>query len=552
MSTPIEDEDRVLRELIRPVLAMRRAHRERRFGLILGAGVSRAFRFKVPDWKRLLSDIASHPSVEGTAVDNPDSNPTSRSDLLYRHFATRVRSQLERSSQDKVTELVGKDPDPHVIERITKGEWRGIIREILYKDAPEPGQLRASHPFLGEYLDIIISAPLTITYNFDSYLEMMLASHPGIPSAGRAYETVFDGSVPFRSQEGVIYHPNGYLPANVLERPSEQLVFSEEEFGDQLIDSMAGRYSSLLHHISKNICLLIGLSLVDENLRHFLRRNATNNPGHYHYIVDFLSSENAIPKERRTALFDYRFNVYNLITLFLTDDQMATLGRLIRAPHHEFDAIARRAGVRTKYVFYLTGIPGIGKTTILTRLASLGTYDEWTTDPLPLLARPWHDLDVDERLRLNDWVAKQFRTKNEALLAEQEGIFVIERAPLDPISFETDQDIPAKAAWYRPRLIPTLYDRICPGRVLLLWGDTGTVAARIASRQTIKQPSTYLDGLQAKLMNRVYKAPGVHQMRSTDWSIPELVRSVARCIHLGDYEEVDVEGLLKKLESPAP
>lgn len=529
---------------------MRNAHHERRFGLILGAGVSKGFKFLVPDWRNLLERIASHPSVQGTGVDNPKSSPTSRSDLLYRHFVARIRSEIESASPSDMAELVGDEPDPHVIERIAKGEWRAIIREILYEHAPQPKELRNAHPYLAEYLEIVMNAPLTITYNFDSYLEMMLACQPGATERrGRAYETVFDGSVPFRSQDGVIYHPNGYLPENVLERASEQLVFSEEEFGDQLLDSMAGRYSSLAHHLSKNICLLMGLSLADENLRHFLRRNAINNPGHCHYIIEWLRSEDDISSERRQALFEYRFTVYNLITLFLTDSQIAALGRLIKIPSPEFRSIANQAGVSTKYVYYLTGVPGIGKTTVLRHLASLRTYDEWLSDPLPLLAKPYGELSAEERMDLDDWVAKQFRTKNEALLAEEEGIFVVERAPLDPVSFVSEAEIPAKAAWYRPRMMPTSYDQICSGRVLLLWGDAATVASRIASRQTIRQPPRYLEELQEKLQRKIYADSRVNQMFSTSWSVPELVRGVSRAIHLGDDRDVDLQTLLKKLES---
>jgi hypothetical protein len=549
MANMDKEQEVLLQNYARPIIAMRKAHKQRRFGLILGAGVSKAFQFSVPDWKDLLSRIATHPKVEGSGVDSPDSISTLRSDLLYRHFASRVRSELEAGLYDHAAELGGSKPDPHIIEKIIKGEWRAIIREILYENAPEARQLRQKHPFLGDYLKIISKAPLTITYNFDSYLEMMLASDLSLAGRNeRAYETVFDGSVPFRSQDGVVYHPNGYLPANVLEQASEQLVFSEEEFGDQLLDSIAGRYASLSHHISKNICLLIGISLADENLRHFLRRNATTNPGHFHYIVEWLDSEDAISRERRNALFEYRFSVYNLITLFLTSPQIAAVGRLIQCEEGEFATRAASAGARTKYVFYLTGIPGIGKTTVLRHLASLSTYDEWPVDPLPLLAKPYSELTDDDRIYLNDWVAKQFRTKNESLLNENEGIFVIERGPLDPISFEAEEGMREKAAWYRPRLVPTSLDLVCCGSVLLLCGDTEIVSSRIASRQTIKQPSNYLLHLQDKLRDRVYCDPNVNQMWSTAWNIPELVRAVSRKIHLEDYKETELLALLKKIE----
>jgi SIR2-like domain len=111
-----------------------------------------------------------------------------------------------------------------------------LIREILYADAPEPHTLKDKHPYLRSFLNIVLKSPLTVTYNFDGYLEMMLAaSETTVDERGRPYEVVFDGSKPFRSSTGVIYHPNGYLPQNALERASDDLVLSEEQFGDQLL-----------------------------------------------------------------------------------------------------------------------------------------------------------------------------------------------------------------------------------------------------------------------------------------------------------------------------
>ena len=127
---------------------------------------------------------------------------------------------------------------------------------------------------------------------------------------------------------------------------------------------------------------------------------------------------------------------------------------------------------------------------------------------------------------------------------------MIERAPLDPVSFVSETEIAAKAAVYRPKLVPTSWDKICPGRVILLFGDTGIVAGRIVSRQTIRQPSTYLDDLQRKLCELVYAAPGVLKLRSTEWRVAEMVRAVAREIHRGDYDEVDLGVLLESLAGP--
>src|SRR5262245_42180774 len=232
----------ILRSNPRAVVAMRRAFAQQRFGLILGAGVSKAFDFKVPDWRELLGKLAAHPKVDGTRVDAETGTPTSRADLLFRHFRQRIREEIINESS----------AEEYVIDRIARGEWRALIREILYANAPSPEDLPKHHPYLKPYLSIILKSPLTITYNFDSYVEMMLAvCHPPTDIRGRGYEVVFDGSKPFRSTSGVIYHPNGYLPANVLDRASEELVFSEEQFGNQLLASVEGHYSSLSHHLSK-------------------------------------------------------------------------------------------------------------------------------------------------------------------------------------------------------------------------------------------------------------------------------------------------------------
>lgn len=528
----------VLRRNARAVTAMRRAFQEHRFGLILGAGVSKAFSFKVPEWGELLDRIASHPKVEAAKVDTPNSAAGTRADLLFRHFNARVRSELAATGP----------VDEYAADRIARGEWRGLIREILYESAPEPPELAAGHSYLSDYLEIVLRSPLTITYNFDSYLEMMLAARPSaVDERGRPYETVFDGAKPFRSTSGVIYHPNGYLPQNVLERASDDLVLSEEQFGDQLLASMSGQYSSLTHHLSKNTCLFIGLSLSDENLRHLLRRNAVTNPGHSHYYIHWVSPAAPLAKERAEALFDYRFRVYNLITLFLTNDEISALGQVLQLSYDQFKPLADSVAVPTKYVFYLTGVPGIGKTTLLRHLASLSIYDEWLSDPLPLLAKPHSDLNAAEKASIDDWVAKQMRDKNEAIGREREGIFVVERGPLDPVSFVAPTKIQEKAAWYRARVVPTTYDRLSSGAVIALFGDTNKVSARVASRQTIRQPPDYLRELQERLLHTIYIGDGVQQMMSTDWSIPQMVREVAEHIHLGVYRPANLQEQLEKL-----
>lgn len=529
----------IIKQHSKAVVHMRKQIDREKFGLILGAGISRSFN--MPTWKELLDGLARHDKVQGTRVDRPNETPTSRAEILYRLFADNRRKALSHTGLND-----------HGLERRIKGEWFEIIRSILYADLPERDDLDRSHVYLGEFLDIISRSPLTVNYNFDSCIEMMLsARQKRTKDQNRLYETVYDGSLPFRSKTGIIYHPNGFLPDNVLEGFSDELVFSEKSFGDQLLESMAGRYYSLAHHLSKNTCLFIGLSFEDENLRHLLRRSATTNPGHYHYCIYWIGPGERRNKQYEAALAEYRFEIYNLITLFLRDDEIAALGRLLGYGFEKLQSLADDANAELTWVYYLTGIPGIGKTSVTRYMQGLAAYDEWLEEPLALLSEPFTELGKKEENTVNEWVARQFALKNERLLREREGIFLIDRAPLDPISFETPDQMGEKAAWYGPRLKQGDMDRrLRSGRVVLLVGDTQEISTRLSRRSGERSDSDYLDKLQRKL-EQIYTSDAVRVVHTNDLSLSELVKQIARIIHREEQSDVDLEELLQSVAKGA-
>jgi hypothetical protein len=529
----------IIKQYSKAIVHMRKQIEREKFGLILGAGISRSFN--MPTWKELLDLLARHDKVRGAKVDRPNETPTSRAEILYRLFSEQRRNALSHAGLNE-----------HGLERRIKGEWFEIIRSILYAKLPDRDDLDRSHGYLGEFLDIISRSPLTVNYNFDSCIEMMLsARQKRNKDPNRLYETIYDGSLPFRSKTGIIYHPNGFLPDNVLEGFSDELVFSEKSFGDQLLESMAGRYYSLAHHLSKNTCLFIGLSFDDENLRHLLRRSATTNPGHYHYCVYWISPGERRNKQYEAALAEYRFEIYNLITLFFRDEEIAALGRLLGYGFEELQALAEESNSELTWIYYLTGIPGIGKTSVTRYMQGLAAYDEWLEEPLPLLNEPFTELGKKQENTVNEWVARQFALKNERLLREREGIFLIDRAPLDPLSFEERDHMPAKAAWYGPRLRQGDMDRtLRSGRVLLLVGNTDDISTRLSRRKGEISDSHYLDDLQAKL-RLIYESGSVRIVPTNDLSLLELVKQIARIIHREQQSDVNLEELLQSVEKGA-
>jgi hypothetical protein len=531
----------VFQQYAKAVVHMRKQHERRQFGLILGAGVSKPF--KIPIWKELLTQIANHSAVNGLSVDtHADAPATTRAEILFRHFAKHRANDLRASNPDQ---------SDHALNRRIKGEWLEIIREILYANVPDRETLHRAHPYLGEFLNIIKHSPLTITYNFDSCLEMMLlASQKENKDKLRYYETIFDGSLPFRSLEGNIYHPNGFLPDNILDGFSNDIVFSEQSFGDQLLDNVSGRYFSFAHHLSKNTCLFIGLSFDDENLRYLLRRSATTNPGHYHYCIQWREKGKTRDTAYENSLSEYRFEVYNLVTLFLDDDEIASLGRLLNCEFRDLRRIAEETSTPIGWIYYLTGIPGIGKTSVVRYMQSLMTYDEWPEEPLETLIKPFTDLTEPERKTLDDWVARQFAIKNERLINEKEGLFLIDRATLDPVTFVEESEMPEKAKAYGANLrMGDVRVQLKAGQVLLLVGNTEEIATRLFLRgeSGSRNNPDYLDIQQDKLKS-IYCVPGVELVKTNDLTLLELVKKIARIIFRGDYQEANLEDLLRSIQ----
>lgn len=531
---------RILQEYPRAIAHMFRQFNDSRLGLVLGAGVNTALG--CPDWDELVARISSHPEVGGTVIRREaDKTPLPiLAQVLYQHFRRRF-------AVGEFGEIEERDKD-----RLAISAFRGIIHECLYKDVPaDDEELRARDGFYKHFLEVIKRSPLTVTYNFDDSLErIVLASRTDVErEQSRGFETVTDARLQFRSKSGIVYHPNGYLPRSPLEAPAESLVLSEDAFADQLIDTMAGHFSSLLHHFSKTTCLLVGLSLDDSTLRHLLRQNAKINPGHYHYFVHYVEDLDALDPKELDARRDANFEVFNLITLFLTGAEIAALGRLLSLEFRELRAAAAEAGASLSYTYYLTGVPGVGKTTTSSYFKSLVTYDEWLERRLPEMGRPHVELSSDEREKVDAWIRNQIGLKNQRLVDDERekgvGLTVVDRCVPDAIAFSEDRN-----SWKDKAR--DLLDAIAPGRsrrrvhaghVILLEGDARELAIR--SRCRGKQaPERYLHDLQ-KDTARVYAAEGVTCLNTTNRSVLEVVREVARIIHLRKYEECDLHNLIE-------
>lgn len=522
----------VLSKYPKAVTHLRSRFANKQFGMVLGSGVSRDFQ--IPDWAGLVSGIAFHRSMRGEDLYEKEKDQQSLAalaDLLRQSFEERRIKELGES----------EIPNKRVRNQL-KGEWLNVIREVLYKHCPKQDELEKSHPYLGEFLELIIKCRITINYNFDSCLEMMI-DHRKQGAGKRGYEVVHDIPTFSGADSAIIYHPNGFIPRNPLDQSSTHIVFSEQEFGDQLMDSIVGRYTALAQHLAQMTCLFLGLSIRDDTLRHLLRKNALSNPGQYHYCVQWIKNPDetggAEQGDLRRILSQFWFDTYNLVTLFLTNSELAALGKLIRLEQKEFLELCDKLGFEPLYIYYLTGVPGAGKTSTVSYMRNLETLGEWLEEPLPELSIPFTKLSSEQVQKIDEWIARQFALKNRQLQLSREGIYLVDRCPLDPITFAKPEQRASSASLLKRRIAEENSKGLRAGQIFMLVGTPEELATRLA----IQKPSSYSPeeiGPMQKNLRHIYQPLKVYEMETTGLSLPEVVKTVSRRIHQNEYVPGDL------------
>ena len=525
----------VLKEYVRPIVHLRAQYHEDKLGLVFGAGVNVPLR--IPKWETLIEQIAKHEDVKGITI--------RKKALSKKKSHSAITQILFQKFRDKFKKKKGwKNLITSRSEKQINTEWLKLVHGILYSKYIDDEKLLKrnikGHPYLKEFVDIIKKMPMTVTYNFDDILQYLVLDSrtKDEREKGRGYETVVGERPQIRRPKGVIYHPNGMVAFEFDNGTSRGITFSDESFADQLIDSTAGRYDTLNNFFSNTTCLFIGLSLDDPTLRHQLRQNARANPGHYHYYISHLKNNESIDDNLRNLIFESNFLVYNLITLFLDNSGIHSLVSLIKN-EGSFRQLCEQQGVPAKDCYYLVGSVGVGKSTTNSHLKSVTTYDEWQDIPPREMFKPYKELTPNARKRVDRWVAAQFYKKNFSLQDKREGIHVVDRTPLDPLTFSADIRRPAKARNLLRTVCPTPSGSIEKGHVIFLCGAVKEIQTRLLNKH--KSWSTeIIEDLQNNI-GEVYTFPEMTNINTTNRSIEEVVQEVAKVIFWYKYAPVDIK-----------
>lgn len=537
----IDDEvkNRVLEKYCRPIVHMRQELKDNRFGLILGAGISTDLGF--PIWQDLIERIAEHPDINAKNIATKKMSHTSISQLLFQRYRSK---QLKKAD--------AKDSAYNRSEMKIDAGWKRIVRDALYENVTKTEKPTKQDEIIRAYINIIKKTRITVNYNFDDSLERMLADSrtDDEKSKTRGYKAIWRNNIQLTPDSRVIYHPNGYLPRRLSENPSEQLIFLEDSFADQLIDSMSGHYAFLMNHLTQTTCLLMGLSLSDPTLKHLLRQNAIRHPGHYHYYIAFLEPGQADEPMYEQSVSDSNFEVYNLITLFLSKDEIVALGLLLNMNEADFRHLVEERGEKNTYRYFITGSVCVGKSTMISHFQSLKTYDEWLeTRPPGMEKDPSKVQNESDIKQIDEWIAKQIGLKNLYLMDNSTGLNIIDRAPLDAFAFTPDEEWVQKAQLIKKGISPVRSKhKLCPGHIIFMIGDPQVMASRAIMRH--KDTDDEKLEKQQERLKQVYRKDeeGITIVDTSNKTIRQVAKEIARILHCNKYIEANMQEWLNQIE----
>lgn len=527
--------ENILRENTKAVVHLRQQLNLNRLGVVCGAGISYGLGF--PLWDELIEGIAKNPMTGGKELYNSIKSSVSQSsitEVLFHHFWTNREKQL----------LEDGKYDEYFLKKRLLSDWRTIIHKVLYEKALDNRKIKVNkHPYLNDLIPIIQKSEMTINYNFDDTLEFLLSLNK-VEGSHKPYQVIWDTHAQYKTDRPVIYHPNGFLPGDSNSQQSEELVFSEESFSDQLIDSMSGKSATILNQFSKKTCLLIGLSLDDVTLKHLLRQSAKLSPGNHHYFVRYTEKMQLTTSEKE-AIFKSNFAVYNLITLFFDSEEISAFLKLITMDSNEFILLSEEEGVEVKLVHYFVGSVAVGKSSILSHFGNFQVLEEWIDDRPSELTRPFNTLDDKEKLYVDEWINGQFTKKNNWLYDRKEGIFLVDRTPLDPLSFTKNEDEAKARATSMLNAIQSgvSSQQVVSGHVVYLESDPREQKGRLLTKRKLDWKEDFLE----ELNNRTYKLyEGISSthLKNNNKVLTDIISDTAKLIFFGPYCKQDLHSHL--------
>jgi len=193
---------------------------------------------------------------------------------------------------------------------------------------------------------------------------------------------------------------------------------------------------------------------------------------------------------------------------------------------------------------------GVGKSTMINQFKCFGTIDEWF-DELPEGMEKDPSFVSKEGIdRIDKWIAEQIYLKNKKLEEDNSGIYVIDRALLDPFAFTERNKWQEKAKLLNKELKNPGYETsLVAGHVILLIGDPEIMAIRALAEFRITN-SEKLNKQQEQLKQIYPKGKnGISIIDIREKSISQVTKEIARIIYCQEFNIAPMQLWLEKIEN---
>ena len=526
-------------------LWQRRAEHER-FGLVLGAGVSKDAG--CPMWSELLKRLTTAVKVSKQRMALHKKG--GHRDTFIAEIIFRKHSEKEMKENLNLSDLHAKLQ--------VNSSWRELIHKCLYRKMSNKSFLEIvkNHRYINELAELICNSRFAVTFNFDDIVDeavIEFAKNQNIPNP----EIIVRPKVETRKNAPVIYHINGILPREQLRRSSENIILTEDAFADILIAPNSQEAEFVVNQFSVRTFLLLGVSLSDNSLKNLLRSSAKRNPANHHFIVYHEIENEPRSDEERSDIFDVNLNVYNLISIFLTTPEIEGFLKILNTKDSvEFDNSLRKLVpkmIDRKY--HLVGSVAAGKSSILEALRCFTTFEEWSGRVPAEMYLNDKSLTQEQQKKVDDFLFPQLIQKNNNMIRNHSGLRVMDRAYLDLFAFSKSRlEIERKAkelkrqclSWGKP---------LETGHIFFLTASDGALEERLARRGVKKgrRGKTRFDveGLvrQEDELKKIYRPADCSIFDTSELSVGVSARRIAREILLGSYSSFDFVARLDEIIS---
>lgn len=293
--------------------------------------------------------------------------------------------------------------------------------------------------------------------------------------------------------------------------------------------------------------LLVGHSLGDSSLKNYLRRNHEKRPANHHYLLHWMPHSDSMSETRRQDIFEANLELYNLITIFLTSEEIRELFKLLNQSEREVRDFLddQQPDKRSNYHFYIAGPVAAGKSTLIEQLRCFNTFEEWTRPPPKLMYRSADQLSAEEKAEVDDFLWRELKEKNRRMEQAPVGFHFMDRAPLDLYAFSKD-DNENKDKTQNIRNIVIRDSQLKNGAVVFITASGKHLVQRNLKRG--RDPETsgtdqYLEKQSDKLKD-IY-SPNI-ELLTDELCAGELARRVARIALLENYSPVDLQKIMDR------